>query len=330
MPPAGPGGAALPALAWPGLLILGPCCHPGQAPGNLLYVVMCSAGRGGGCWHGGQAGRRAGCSRGPRRSPRVRAGGPWCGSPQAGSGTASTATDHHRGEGERHRLRRGLTQQGTRPARQWLTDHGHQHRDAGEYPAGDETGDRAERGQPAPPDAQHEQRAEGRAATAKASPTVSAMPALTAASDSPNGTATASTAAARKSRTLPRARSWLSTPATDTVSPDDVDKNAAKAPATTRAPSRSVCRSTEVAQPSYGQEHDQRQAEHGQDQRGDLRPAHPGPPGTSRCHCRARMGGTLTGAPVGHRDDSYRVGCLRASMLGIDLSSRRTRPRRRS
>ena len=47
------------------------------------------------------------------------------------------------------------------------------------------------------------------------------------------------TAASRKPRTLPPRTSWLITPASDTTSPDVVDRNAANAPATTRAESRS-------------------------------------------------------------------------------------------
>ncbi len=83
------------------------------------------------------------------------------------------------------------------------------------------------------------------AASAKASPTVSARLVRRAIRDSAAGIPTAITAPSRKPRTLalsrPRSRSWLSTPATETVSPLDVERKAAKAPAVSSA---------EIASPS--------------------------------------------------------------------------------
>ena len=61
----------------------------------------------------------------------------------------------------------------------------------------------------------------------------------TASRDSVAGAPTAITAPNRKPRTVarsrPRSRSWLSTPATETVRPLDVDRKAANAPAVTSA-----------------------------------------------------------------------------------------------
>src|SRR5690349_12224269 len=79
------------------------------------------------------------------------------------------------------------------------------------------------------------------AATAKANPTVSARLVLTASQLAAYGTTTATTAASRKVRirgTSPPARrpmvrarkSWSMTPATEMVSPDAVERNAANAP----------------------------------------------------------------------------------------------------
>jgi hypothetical protein len=55
-------------------------------------------------------------------------------------------------------------------------------------------------------------------------------------SASPMATAPVSTVAHRKSRTLPGRMSVDTTPATLTTRPDDVDRNAANAPAATTAP----------------------------------------------------------------------------------------------
>src|SRR5579884_1951130 len=79
------------------------------------------------------------------------------------------------------------------------------------------------------------------AATAKASDTVWEKSNRVASSASPSGTSPATTAASRKSRTPARGNSdWLvdSTPATPTTSPDEVDRNAAQAPAATNPASR--------------------------------------------------------------------------------------------
>src|SRR5450631_1556934 len=79
------------------------------------------------------------------------------------------------------------------------------------------------------------------AATANASPTASASGSRAATSDSTSGAATATTVATRNALTLPSLgrTSCAMTPATETVSPDDVDRNAAKAPAVTSAVSSS-------------------------------------------------------------------------------------------
>ena len=79
------------------------------------------------------------------------------------------------------------------------------------------------------------------AATAKARPTVRATPTLGLDSAMTHGTVTASTAPTRKAATPPSRRtpgqrpvtSWLSTPATAIASPDEVERNAANAPAVT-------------------------------------------------------------------------------------------------
>src|SRR5215469_13883141 len=78
------------------------------------------------------------------------------------------------------------------------------------------------------------------AATANASPTTSASDMPDTSSAAPNGTTAARQVATRKPRS-PRSNntSCDSTPATDSVSPDDVDRNAANAPPATRALSSS-------------------------------------------------------------------------------------------
>ena len=80
------------------------------------------------------------------------------------------------------------------------------------------------------------------AATANASPTVRATPTSGLESASAQGTTTATAAPTRNAATPPSRRSpkrrpvtsWLSTPATAMASPDDVERNAANAPAVTR------------------------------------------------------------------------------------------------
>ncbi|KYG51307.1 hypothetical protein AWI43_28065 [Streptomyces sp. WAC04657] len=78
------------------------------------------------------------------------------------------------------------------------------------------------------------------AETAKARPTASATGTLEATTPTPSGTAVASRVASRKCRT-PRegSTSWVRTPATDMVSPEAVERKAAKAPPARSAPSRS-------------------------------------------------------------------------------------------
>ena len=85
------------------------------------------------------------------------------------------------------------------------------------------------------------------AAIAKASPTTCPTGRLVAASASSSGTTAATTLARRKSRTVPRSTSCTSTPAVDTSSPDEVDRKAAKAPATSRACSSSPSRPPTIA-----------------------------------------------------------------------------------
>src|SRR6478672_6822486 len=75
------------------------------------------------------------------------------------------------------------------------------------------------------------------AATANAMPTTREMSALVVGNAISNGTRPATTADVRKSRTRPRNTSVDSTPAAATTSPDDVDRNAAMAPAATSAAS---------------------------------------------------------------------------------------------
>ncbi|CPU63904.1 Uncharacterised protein [Mycobacteroides abscessus] len=54
-----------------------------------------------------------------------------------------------------------------------------------------------------------------------------------------SGMSVHATADQRNDRTVPPNRSWLTTPASATTSPDDVPRNAANAPATTSAASSS-------------------------------------------------------------------------------------------
>ncbi len=76
--------------------------------------------------------------------------------------------------------------------------------------------------------------------TANASPTASATGRPPTSTLATRGTAMARTVPSLKCRTPRDGRtSWVRTPATAMVSPDAVDRNAAKAPPATRAPSRS-------------------------------------------------------------------------------------------
>src|SRR5699024_9129567 len=80
------------------------------------------------------------------------------------------------------------------------------------------------------------------AATANASPTDVATLMSSTDTASTTGTSTATTVAARNAVTGGSRRlstSWLRTPATETARPDDVDRNAANAPAVSSAPSNS-------------------------------------------------------------------------------------------
>ena len=80
------------------------------------------------------------------------------------------------------------------------------------------------------------------AATANTRPTERAMLTPGAASASPRGTTTAITAETRNAvigRSRRLTTSWLTTPATAIVSPDEVDRNAANAPAVVSADSSS-------------------------------------------------------------------------------------------
>ena len=64
------------------------------------------------------------------------------------------------------------------------------------------------------------------AVNANTSPTLPARPVDSVASATTSGTNDEATAAMRKPRTLPPSRSWLITPASETTSPDDVERNA--------------------------------------------------------------------------------------------------------
>ena len=77
------------------------------------------------------------------------------------------------------------------------------------------------------------------AATTNTTPTLDTSPAGTVRSATPSGTSAHSTADSRKERTEPEKTSWLMTPASETTSPAEVARNAAKAPATMRAVSSS-------------------------------------------------------------------------------------------
>ena len=77
------------------------------------------------------------------------------------------------------------------------------------------------------------------AVNANTRPTLPARPVDSVASATTSGTNDEMTAAMRKPRTLPPRRSWLITPASETTSPDEVERNAANAPAMTSAVSTS-------------------------------------------------------------------------------------------
>ena len=122
----------------------------------------------------------------------------------------------------------GAVEQGRRPRRR-----------RSRTPPTSQPGERADVGQPAPPDAEHQQRAERRRGHRERQadgPGDADVAGWRAPAGS--GTVTATTAASRKAVT-PRSRrpitSWVITPATAIVSPDEVDRNAANAPAVTSA-----------------------------------------------------------------------------------------------
>ena len=113
---------------------------------------------------------------------------------------------------------------------------------AGPEPTDQQPGHRADVGEPPPPDAEQQQRAERRGGDREREPDGAGDADVRAwRAPARQGTTTATAAPTRKAATPPSRRSpnrrpvtsWLSTPATAMARPDEVERNAANAPAVT-------------------------------------------------------------------------------------------------
>ena len=233
--------------------------------------------------HGGLPRRRGGATRraGDRVCDERSSAAATSGQPRSSwtaSGVCSRTMNRSACGGRRSRVsRRPPPSSRTRPARstppagraarraqpgRWRRSSSVQHDGgAGAEPADQQPGDGAGGGEPAPPDAEHEQRAERRGGHRERQADRRATPTSGASSDDQARHQHGDDGRDPERRRRPAAggphrrpmTSWLSTPATAIVSPDEVERNAANAPAVTSPVSRS---------PREPVDHQPRQLEH--------------------------------------------------------------------